>query len=187
MNKFFAKTSIYGTLAIFILSCNLKNPVTEFDEFALYSTKEVFDSVDGFDKMTPIVDHFISVPANQDLIKKISILLDSVSAYNFNYLKIEPLGIDENESNYKILKINLKENPGFKMPESLGNYRSWYDFFQGSMGGGRTTIILTESTLQKQYKGEWVDAVEFYYQNEKIEEMDHIFLSGIIKRDLSGY
>jgi hypothetical protein len=183
MSKIFAKTTIYFTLAIVIFSCNLKNPATEFDEFALYSTKEVFDSVDGFDKMTPIVDHYISVPTNQDLSMKISILLDSVSAYNFNNLKIEPLGIDENEDNYKILKINLKENPGFKMPDSLGNYRSWYDFFQGSMGGGRTTIILIESTLQKQYKGEWVDAVEFYYQNEKIEESDHIFLSGIIKRN----
>jgi hypothetical protein len=187
MNKILIKTSIYLTLTIVILSCNLKNPVNESDEFALYSTKEVFDSVDGFDKMTPIVDHYISIPTNQDLYHKISILLDSVSAYNFNNLKIEVTGIDENENNYKILKINLKENPGFKMPDSLGNYRSWYDFFQGSMGGGRTTIILTESILQKQYKGEWVDAVEFYYQNEKIEEMDHIFLSGIIKRDLSGY
>jgi hypothetical protein len=36
--------------------------------------------------------------------------------------------------------------------------------------------------LQKQYKGEWVDAVEFYYQNEKIGDRDHIFLSGTIKR-----
>jgi hypothetical protein len=96
---------------------------------------------------------------------------------------MEALGIDKNGDNYKVLKVNLKENPGFKMPDSLGHYRSWYDFFQGSMGGGRTTIILTESTLQKQYKGEWVDAVEFYYQNEKIGDWDHIFLSGIIKRN----
>jgi len=187
MKDILANISVYLTLVISLLSCNANNTAGDFNEFALYSTKEVYDSVDGFDKMTPIVDHYISVPTNQDLFHKISILLDSVSAYNFNNLKIEVTGIDENENNYKILKINLKENPGFKMPDSLGNYRSWYDFFQGSMGGGRTTIILIESTLQKQYKGEWVDAVEFYYQNEKIEEMDHIFLSGIIKRDLSGY
>ncbi|MCX6320370.1 MAG: hypothetical protein NTX93_00985 [Bacteroidia bacterium] len=96
---------------------------------------------------------------------------------------MEVLGIDKNESDYKILKINLKENPGFIMPDSLGHYRTWYDFFQGSMGGEQTTIILIESTLQKQYKGEWVDAVEFYYQNEKIGEWDHTFLSGIIKRN----
>jgi hypothetical protein len=114
---------------------------------------------------------------------RIGILLDSVSAHNFNNLKIEVLGIDENAADYKILKINLKEDPSFKIPDSLGNYHSWYNFFQGSMGGECTTIILIESTLQKQYHGEWIDAVEFYYQNEKIGEWDHIFLSGIIKRN----
>jgi hypothetical protein len=183
MNKILTETSIYITLSIFIFSCNSNNPTSSFDDFALYSTKEVFDSVTRSNKMTPIVDRYISIPTNQNLIMRVGILLDSVSAYNFNNLKIEVLGIDENEANYKILKINLKENPSFKIPDSLGNYRSWYDFFQGSMGGESTTILLIESTLQKQYKGEWVDAVEFYYQNEKIEEWDHIFLSGIIQRN----
>ncbi|MDP3002818.1 MAG: hypothetical protein Q8N38_06805 [Bacteroidales bacterium] len=57
---------------------------------------------------------------------------------------MEVLEIDKNESDYKILKINLKENPGFIMPDNLGHYRTWYDFFQGSMGGEQTTIILIE-------------------------------------------
>jgi hypothetical protein len=183
MNKILTKISIYITLVISLLSCNSNNTTREFNEFALYSTKEGFDSIVGFNKMAPIIDRYISIPTNQNLFRRISILLDSVSAHNFNNLKIEVLGIDKNESNYKILKINLKENPGFIMPDSLGHYRTWYDFFQGSMGGEQTTIILIESTLQKQYKGEWVDAIEFYYQNEKIGEWDHISLSGIIKRD----
>jgi len=174
---------IYITLLMSALSCNSKKTASISDEFALYSTKEVFDSDLGFEKMVPMTVRFISVPADQDLLKKVSILLDSVSSYNFNNLKLEALEIEKNIENYKVLKVNLKENPGFKMPDSLGQYRSWYEFFQGSMGGGRTTIILTESTLQKQYKGEWVDAVEFYYQNEKIGDWDHIFLSGIIKRN----
>jgi len=174
---------IYITLLMSALSCSSKKTASISDEFALYSTKEVFDSELGFEKMVPITVRFISVPADQDLLKKVSILLDSVSSYNFNNLKLEALEIEKNIENYKVLKVNLKENPGFKMPDSLGQYRSWYEFFQGSMGGGRTTIILTESTLQKQYKGEWVDAVEFYYQNEKIGDWDHIFLSGIIKRN----
>jgi len=174
---------IYITLSVSVLSCSSKKTAGVSDEFALYSTKEVFDSILGYDKMVPVAVRYISIPADQDLLKKAGILLDSVSAYNFNNLKMEVLGIDQNKDNYKILKINLKENPGFKMPDSLGHYRSWYDFFQGSMGGGRTTIILTESSLQKQYKGEWVDAVEFSYQNEKIGDWDHIFLSGTIKRN----
>lgn len=183
MNKIPTFFFICITLAISILSCNSSSTTSVSEKFALYSTKEVFDSVIGYNKMIPVADRYISIPADPDLLKRVSILLDSVSGYNFNNLKIEALGIDKDGSNYKVLKINLKENPGFKMPDSLGFYHSWYDFFQGSMGGERTTIILIESTLQKQYKGEWVDAVEFYYQNEKIGDWDHIFLSGIIKRN----
>jgi hypothetical protein len=182
MNKIFTKISIYIALSISILSCNLNTATNDFDKFALYSIKEVFDSVAGSGKMISIVDRYISIPTNQNLFKKVSILLDSVSANNFNNLKLEVSGIDTVEGNFKVLEVNLKENPGFKMPDSLGHYLTWYDFFQGSMGGEQTTITLIESTLQKQYKGEWVDAVEFYYQNKKIGEWDHIFLSGIIKR-----
>ena len=182
MKKILINISIYITLVISLLSCNSKSTTKDSNEFALYSTKEVFDSAAGYNKMIPIVDRYISIPANQSLINTATILLDSVSINNFNNLKLEVSGIDMEEGNFKVLKVNLKENPGFKMPDSLGHYRSWYDFFQGSMGGEQTTITLIESTLQKQYKGEWVDAVEFYYQNEKIGEWDHIFLSGIIKR-----
>ena len=183
MSKILTKISIYITLVISLLSCNSNNTTGDIKEFALYSTKESFDSVAGFNKMNPIIDRYVSIPVGQNLLNKITILLDSVTAHNFNNLKMEVLGIDNNENGYKLLKINLKENPGFIMPDSLGHYRTWYDFFQGSMGGAQTTIILIESTLQKQYEGDWVDAVEFYYQNEKIGERDHLSLSGIIKRD----
>jgi len=182
MNKILPNISIYLTLVISLLSCNSNNTTRDFNEFALYSTKEVFDSVVGYNKMIPIIDRYISIPTNQNLIKTATILLDSVSANNFNNLKLEVSGIYKNKDSLEILKVNLKENPGFKIPDSLGNYRSWYEYFQGSMGGEQTTIILIESTLQKQFKGKWVEAVEFYYQNEIIGEWDHVFLSGIFKR-----
>jgi len=182
MNKILTNISIYLTLVISLLSCNSNSTTRGFNEFALYSTKEVFDSVVGYNKMIPIIDRYISIPADQNLIKTATILLDSVSANNFNNLKLEVSGIYKNIDSLEILKVNLKENSGFKMPDSLGHYRSWYEFFQGSMGGERTTITLVESTLQKQFKGEWVDAVEFNYQNKIIGEWDHVFLSGIIKR-----
>ena len=182
MNKILTNISIYLTLVISLLSCNSNNTARDFNEFALYSTKEVFDSAAGYNKMIPVVDRYISIPTDQSLINTATILLDSVSANSFNNLKLEVTGIYNNKDSLEILKVNLKENPGFKMPDSLGNYRSWYEYFQGSMGGGQTTIILIESTLQKQFKDEWIDAVEFYYQNEKIGEWDHVNLSGIIKR-----
>jgi hypothetical protein len=182
MKDILANISVYLTLVISLLSCNANNTAGDFNEFALYSTKEVFDSAAGYNKMIPVIDRYISIPANQSLINTATILLDSVSANNFNNLKLEVTGIYFNKDSLEILKVNLKENPGFKMPDSLGHYRSWYDFFQGSMGGGQTTIILIESALQKQFNDNWVDAAEFYYQNEKIGEWDHVYLSGIIKR-----
>jgi len=182
MNKIVTSSSLYLTLIISLLSCKSNNTAGDFNEFALYSTREVFDSAAGYNKMVPIVDRYISIPADQSLINTVTILLDSVSANSFNNLKLEVTGIYNNKDSLEILKVNLRENPGFKMPDSLGNYRSWYEYFQGSMGGGQTTIILIESSLQKQFKDEWIDAVEFYYQNEKIGEWDHVSLSGIINR-----
>ena len=182
MKDILANISVYLTLVISLLSCNANNTAGDFNEFALYSTKEVFDSAAGYNKMIPVVDRYISIPANQSLINTAAILLDSVSSNSFNNLKLEVTGIYYNKDSLEILKVNLKENPGFKMPDSLGHYRSWYEFFQGSLGGGQTTIILIESALQKQFNGDWADAAEFSYQNEKIGEWDHVYLSGIIKR-----
>ena len=173
----------YALLYLGFSGCNSTNTLDKVDEFVLYQTIELYDSTSGSIKLNPVIDRIISIPANQSLEKKIKILLDSISKNNFNNLRIETLRIDESQNGYKSLKINLKENPGFIIPDSLGKNRSWYDFFQGSSGGEHTTIILTESIFQRQYYGDWIDEVEFYYQDEKMGEWDHISLSGIIKRN----
>ena len=36
------------------------------------------------------------------------------------------------------------------------------------MGGEQTTIILNESILQREFTGDWIDEVEFNYQNALI-------------------
>jgi len=168
-----------------ILTYGCKSHVApkEVDEFALFTTTEIFDSVSGSYKLIPSVERLISIPKNQSLEEKVNDLLDSVSKNNFKNLKIEILSVEETQPGYKSLKVNLKENPGFKIPDSLGNYRSWYEHFQGSMGGDQTTIVLIESILQREYTGDWIDEVEFSYQGEKIGERDHVFLSGKIKRE----
>jgi len=172
------KIGFYSLVTISILSCTPHNK--NVNKLAIFSITEKSDS-GSFSKI-PKIDKYISIPQDQDLIKEIAELMDSVSKNNFHNLKIEVLGINTTESNFKVLKINLKENPGFVIPDSLGKYHSWYDYFQGTDGGQETTIILTESTLQKQFKGSWVDAVEFYYQGEKMGDWDHINLSGLITR-----
>ena len=102
---------------------------------------------------------------------------------NFHNLKIDALRIEEKDNGFKLLIINLLENENFIIPNSLGHYRTWFDFFQGSMGGEATSIILKESILQRNYEGTWIDELEVYYQNEPIGQWDHIQLSGIILRN----
>lgn len=168
-----------------ILTYGCKSHVApkEVDEFALFTTKEIFDSASESYKLIPSVERLITISKNQSLEKKVGALLDSISKNNFHNLKIELLNITETTEGKKSLKVNLKENPDFILPDSLGRYHSWYEFFQGSMGGEQTTIILVESILQREFSGMWIDEVEFSYQSEKIGEWDHAFLSGVIKRE----
>jgi hypothetical protein len=176
--------AIPGILAIMLISgCKSSTATKEIDELALFTTIEVFDSTSLSYKLIPSVERLISVPKNESIEKKIRTLLDSVSNNHFNSLKIEVLSFNETPEGKKSLVVNLKENPGFIMPDSLGNYRNWYDFFQGSMRGEQTTIILIESVLQREFAGDWIDEVEFYYQNEKMGDWDHVFLSGKIDRN----
>jgi len=168
-----------------ILTYGCKSHVApkEVDEFALFTTKEVFDSLSESYKLIPSVERLITIQKNQSLEKKVGDLLDSISKNSFHNLKIELVSINETAEGKKSLKVNLKENPDFIIPDSLGRYHSWYEFFQGSMGGEQTTIILIESILQREFTGDWIDEVEFNYQSEKIGEWDHAFLSGVIKRE----
>ncbi len=176
--------TIPGILVLILVSgCKSNSAPKESEELALFTTIEVFDSASMTYKLIPSVERLISVPKNDSLEKKISTLLDSVSDNNFNNLKIEVVDINEITEGKKSLLLNLKENPGFIIPDSLGNYRNWYDFFQGSMRGEQTTIILIESVLQREFAGNWIDEVEFYYQNEKMGDWDHVFLKGKIARN----
>jgi len=168
---------------ITVYGCKSNIAPKETDEFALFIATEIFDSASGSYKLIPSVERLILIPTNQSLEEKLDDLLDSVSKNNFKDLNIEILSVEETQPGYKSLKVNLKENPGFIIPDSLGNYRSWYEHFQGSMGGDQTTLVLIESILQREYTGDWIDEVEFYYQGEKLGEWDHVFLSGKIKRE----
>lgn len=175
--------TISGILILMLVSgCKSKTATKETDELALFTTIEVFDSTTLSYKLIPSVEQLISVPKNDSIEEKIRTLLDSVSKNNFNNLKIEVLSINKTAEGRRSLLVNLKENPGFAIPDSLGNYRNWYDFFQGSMRGEQTTIILIESVLQREFAGDWIDEVEFFYQDEKMGDWDHVFLSGKIDR-----
>jgi len=50
-------------------------------------------------------------------------------------------------------------------------------YFQGSTGGMVTSVSLTETILQKDYLGDWVDGVKFLYEGKKVD-FEHVGLYG---------
>jgi hypothetical protein len=169
-------------ICLILPGCKPGKTLKESDEFSLYTTVEELDTLSGSIIVVPKIDRYILLPKTISLYQKIDILLDSISKNSFNNLTIEILKLDIDENGYKSLKVNLREFPGFSIPNSLGKYQTWYEYFQGSTGGSHTTNVLIESILQKEYKGDWINQLEFYYQNERIGEWDHIFLSETIIR-----
>lgn len=59
--------------------------------------------------------------------------------------------------------IDLKENTE---NDSVMSWRSGY--FQGSTGGAVTSVSLSETMLQKEYNGDWIDGVKFLYECEPV-------------------
>ena len=99
-------------LGILVIGCKTNKASKETDEFALYTTKEVFDSASRSIIIVPSIDRTISIASNQSLDNKLNSLLDSISKNSFNKLRIESLGIAEIKKGYKSLKINLLEKIG---------------------------------------------------------------------------
>ena len=71
-----------------ILTYGCKSHVApkEVDEFALFTTMEIFDSLSESYKLIPSVERLITIPKNQSLEKKVGDLLDSISKNSFHNL-----------------------------------------------------------------------------------------------------
>lgn len=127
--------------------------------FKLYSLDELGD------KKIIIGEVKSSSNSIKEDLNKIAIEL---SNKKFNSMKIEVKEVKNN-----IAYINLKDS---------GNNEWVKKWFQGSYGGLSTYTALTESFLQKSYKGDWIRGVVFTYNNKPIEEYDHVNLTGTIYR-----
>ncbi|MFH1096881.1 MAG: hypothetical protein ABH886_01640 [Candidatus Desantisbacteria bacterium] len=122
------------------------------------------------------INFYVAVPKNFPLLEKLKLLADRLSRFEFQYHPINVLGI-KSYNNKKIAIIELNE---LNYPEAF-TWRGGY--FQGSTGGGFTTLTLTKTFLQEDYKGNWIDGVKFYYEGKPISsDWDHIALSGTIWR-----
>jgi len=175
--------SVFYILSIALLcSCESPKIQTEVDQFIIYKTTVGLNSNTGAIQFQLSVDHMVSFPKNQPLEFKVKALLDSISKYNFDSLILEYFSLTENPDSTKSLVVNLKESPTFIIPDSVGTFNSWYEIFLGSFGAEKTSVVLSNSILQKEFTGDWIDEVEFYYQNNKISDWDLPALSGVFKR-----
>lgn len=104
------------------------------------------------------------IKSKSDSIKEnLNLIANNLSKKNFDSLKIEVKSVKEKNKKL-IATINLNDN---------GN-GAWFQMFQGSLGGYTSETSLIESFLQRSYKGNWVDGVEFTYNGNKIEEFSHV-------------
>lgn len=109
----------------------------------------------------------IVVKTDEPLIDKMKMMAEELSEKFFEGLGMEAEEI-RNIDGKEILVIDLKEGSG-----AVGE-KSWvYDYFQGSTGGLVTETALTETFLQREYGGRWVDGVLFTLDGESIE-LDHV-------------
>jgi len=116
----------------------------------------------------------ISIPKDKGIQEKLEAIAKKLSEVNFNNLPIEVLKI-ETVNGKKIAKINLKEDSK--------NQKQWFQsYMQGSAGGSITSVSLIETLLQKEYKGQWIDGIEFSYEGKKCE-FEHAYdLTEIVYR-----
>lgn len=121
------------------------------------------------------INFYVAIPKNLPLIEKLKIIADRLFRFKFCGLPINVLRIEE-RNNKKIAIIDLRE---FTISDTTGYLPSWQTkYFQGSTGGYFTSLTLIKSFLQEDYKGNWIDGVEFYYEGKPIleDEWDHISL-----------
>lgn len=106
----------------------------------------------------------VVVKTDEPLLTKMNLLGAELSAKFFGGLPMEATKINTVEGK-EILIVNLKETDTGK---------TWtYDYFQGSTGGLETIMALSETFLQREYGGRWVDGVQFLLNGEPIE-FEHV-------------
>lgn len=108
------------------------------------------------------------IPEKASQKQKLDMLAKALSEGYFQNLPIEVMGIEEVDGK-KIAIVNLKEaavNQGKTKPEEFTGLSWTFQALQGSTGGTVSETRLIETMLQREYQGQWVDAVKFLYQGK---------------------
>jgi hypothetical protein len=114
----------------------------------------------------------LDVPNSYTLVQKLDAVADVLMEYHFAKGMIEVKRIEQRQGK-NIAVVDLRETEACP-------YAWKGQYFQGSTGGTATTFILTNTFLQPEYNGTWVDGAEFLYEGKAINagEWDHIRLDG---------
>lgn len=129
-------------------------------------------NVDTYDREVIL---YISFSKSLTLQEKLKEICSKLSQYCFNGLPIELEHIKDVEGK-TVAVINLRESPineGITEPEEQVGYTWSGNYFQGSTGGLLTYVKLVETFLQRDYKGEWIEGVQFLYEGKEID-FEHI-------------
>ncbi|MDF2523866.1 MAG: hypothetical protein K0R31_1507 [Clostridiales bacterium] len=114
------------------------------------------------------IEAYIYIPKETALKGKLEILANTLSEVYFDHLPIQVLRIEEVDKK-KIATVNLKEsaiNQGVTDYEKLVGKTWTMLYMQGSTGGTITQTRLIETMLQREYQEQWIDGVQFLYNNE---------------------
>ncbi len=118
-----------------------------------------------------IVQYYVLVQSDILLKEKLEMLATKLSRYSCDSLPIEILRI-ENVNGNRIAVINLVDKVDVF---EAGYRRTWAgNYLQGSTGGSATTAMLVNTFLQKEYTKEWIDGVQFLYNNEVTNNFEHV-------------
>jgi len=128
------------------------------------------------------INFYFPVPESLSIEEKLELLAWKLSRFKFKGLPIEFVELIEDGSD-RIAVINLAESEWNRgLPRIEMTRPTWCSgYFQGSCGGGFTSLTLQKTFLQREYYGDWINAVRFLYENEPIghTDWDHFMLHGI--------
>lgn len=164
-------TAIIMTGSSLIIYANIEQP-----ESYEYSSKDS-NNKETFDIHYQDVDYnksilcSVEVDKNKEIYEKLEVIANEVSNKIFEGREIKVLHVEDN-----IAYIDLKDK---------NKNNTWYNSFQGSVGGSCTAYALLTNLLQEYYNGDWIKGIYLTYNGES-PEMDHLgegFFGEIIYRN----
>lgn len=116
----------------------------------------IYISPDNYGKI--LTENIITIDKDKTLEHNVKKVIDGTMR---NFFKGKKYEVSFKQLNGKsIVVLNLIDEKESK---------SWYNTFQGSTGGYVNSNMIIENTLQRDYKGKWIDGLQVLYNGNKAE------------------